>query len=869
MLRHFLFLLIFFATSIALKASHITGGEMFYTFAGFSNGTYKYNVTLKLYQRCESGREFPNPTIVSLFDKTTGRRLDDISVLISSEQNINISNPDPCISNPPTVCYDIAYYNFTISVPSTLDGYVLASQINYRINGINNLTPGSNNVGATYTAEIPGNRPLTTAPENNSAKFVGSDLVVVCANNQFTYSFKAFDQDGDDLRYSFCGAYASTGTGGGTSPTNPPPFPKVPYASTYSEFTPLGQGVQVNPTTGLLTGIAPPNGIYVVTVCVEELRNGNVIARQRKDIQINIADCNVANATLLPEYFLCRNTQTINIANQSTSPLINTTDWDFTDNTNTVIYSTTGPSATYTFPAIGIYKVKLVINRGQPCSDSTTSLIRVFPGFFPDFDVLGRCISKPTFFIDKTTSVYGRANSWKWDFGELTTVTDNSNLQNPTYTYPTIGIKNIMLIATDTRGCRDTVIKAIEVAEKPPLNLSFKDTLICINDRLTLQANGSGIYSWTPLQNIINPTTATPTVSPLTTTTYYVDIDDNGCQNKDSVKVNVVNFVTLQAMADTIVCRGDLTQLSVNSDGLQYAWSPASETIDPFVKNPIVKTNNSLTNFQVTAVIGGCSATDNIIVSSVPYPVVSAGLDFAICYNAAAQLKGTTDGSSWQWSPANMLDNPVSLTPISYPTISTNFVLTAFDTKGCPKPSTDTVLVTVLPKLTVSAGNDTAVVVNQPLQLQALGGVNHEWFPSTFLSAADIANPVAIFPNPSSGLLYKMIAFSPEGCKDSAFITIKVFKSSPIVFVPTAFTPNNDGRNDLLRPISAGIVNIEYFSIYNRWGQLVFYTKTNGNGWDGKVNGVLQNSGTFVWMVKAIDYTGKTYFQKGTTTLIK
>ncbi len=869
MLKHLTAFILFIAFSFSAKASHITGGEMYYRFIGLSNGFYQYSVTLKLFQRCGSNRLFPDPAIISVFNKTTTTRVRDISVSLTNQNQISITDPDPCITNPPSVCYDVAYYQFTISLPASASGYVLASQVNYRINGINNLTVGSSNVGATYTAEIPGNNPLSSAPENNSATFTGSDLVVVCANNDFAYSFAAEDADGDALRYFFCEAYASTNTGGNTQPTNPPPFPSVPYQNPFNESAPLGPDVQINPITGLITGVAPTTGTYVVTVCVEEVRNGVVIARQRKDIQINIADCNITAATLLPEYLLCRNTQTITISNLSLSPLIITSDWEFIDNTNTVIYTTTGSSATYTFPAIGLYTVKLAINRGQPCTDSTSALIRVFPGFSPNFSSSGICLSKPTFFTDNTTSVYGVPDSWRWDFGEPSTNLDISNLQNPVYTYPALGIKNVRLIATDTRGCRDTIFKAITIIDKPPINLAFRDTLICVNDNLQLQASGSGNFSWSPPVNIMNANTSTPTVSPTTTTTYYVDLDDNGCLNRDSVKVNVVSFVSLQVMADTIICRTDTIQLVTNSNGLQYSWTPAALLIDPTVKSPFAITDNPSTNFQVTAVIGGCSASDNVVVTTIPYPVVSAGSDFTICYNTIAQLKGNTNGSSWQWSPANLLNNPALLNPESYPPRTTNFILTAFDTKGCPKPSRDTIKVTVLPKINVSAGKDTAVIVNQPLQFNGSGGINYEWFPSTFLSAADVADPTGIFPNPSDGLLYKLLAYNLQGCKDSAYVTINVFKTPPIVFVPTAFTPNNDGRNDLLRPISAGNLNIDYFNIYNRWGQLLFTTKTNGKGWDGKVNGVLQASGTFVWTVKAVDYTGKAYFQKGTVTLIR
>ena len=868
MKRRSFFPLLLILLTFSVKASHITGGEMYYVFNGINNGLYQYTVTLKLFQRCGSGRQFPNPTIISVFDKTTNGRVNDFPIQISSTTNITITNPDPCISNPPAVCYDVAFYTFSIALPASSLGYILASQVNFRINGITNLSSGGN-LGATYSAEIPGTT-VANGPQNTSANFIGSDLVVVCANNNFSYSFAAQDADGDALRYSFCTAHNSnTSSGGGASPTGTPPFQPVPYGSPFTEFAPLGPLVQINSATGLITGIAPDVGIYVVTVCVEEVRNGVVIAMQRKDLQINIADCAIAAASLLPEYMLCRNSQTITIGNQSNSPLIVSTEWEFSNSANTNIYSTSSPTATYTFPTTGVYTVKLIINRNQPCTDSATALIRVFPGFIPDFLSTGICFNKPTVFLDNSTSILGRPNTWKWDFGESSTSTDNSPLQNPTYTYPTMGIKTVQLVATDTRGCRDTIYKNISIIDKPPLGLLFSDTMICRNDNLQLQASGAGNFSWTPPVNIINANTATPTVSPVTNMRYYVNLDNNGCLNSDSILITVVNGVNLQAMTDTTICRGDTIQLRTVSDGLQYTWIPAASFINPLVKNPLVISNNVSNTYQVTARIGGCSATGNIVVTTVPYPLVNAGADFSICNNTVAQLNGITNASSWKWSPANLVSNANILNPVSYPPRTTNYILTVFDTRGCPKPSRDTFSVTVLPKMNVFAGNDTAVIANQPLQLNATGGINYDWTPSTYLSATDIANPVAVFPFATTGIRYKLFAYNPQGCKDSANITINVFKTPPIIYVPSAFTPNDDGTNDRLRPLAVGIKNIEDFSIYNRWGQLLFSTKINGAGWDGKINGLAQSSGTFVWTVKAIDYTGKVYFQKGTFTLLR
>jgi gliding motility-associated-like protein len=161
------------------------------------------------------------------------------------------------------------------------------------------------------------------------------------------------------------------------------------------------------------------------------------------------------------------------------------------------------------------------------------------------------------------------------------------------------------------------------------------------------------------------------------------------------------------------------------------------------------------------------------------------------------------------------------------------------------------------------------VVVGQPLQLNGSGGVNYLWSPATGLSGTTIPNPIGTYTAAHDTIRYKLIVSDAIGCEDSAFVTVRIFQVKPTIFVPTAFTPNSDGLNDVVRPICVGIEKILYFSVYNRWGQLVFTTTLDRHGWDGRIKGVLQNTGVFVWMVNAVDYTGQKIFMKGTVALIR
>jgi gliding motility-associated-like protein len=861
----FLFLLFLFFTA---HADHITGGEMYYSLTGSSGGLNHYHGTLKLLKSCFSNRQFNDPSIISVFNKATLNRVNDISVPISRTETLQLTNANPCITNPPAVCYDVAYFEFDISLPGTPDGYIISSQVTFRINGIVNMSDGYSNVGATYTAEIPGSAAVSTGPANKSAKFIGSDLVVVCAGNNFNYSFAASDDDGDRLQYSFSEAYdGGTGGGGGSRPAASPPYYSVPYSTQYDGSAPLGNLVKVDAATGLITGIAPPvAGTYVVTVRVDEIRNNQVIASQRKDIQINIAPCTIAGAVLQKEYMLCESTTNINLVNLSNSPLIRSQNWELFNASGNVIYTSSNISINYNFADTGLYTIKLAINRGQACADSTISVARVYPGFNTGFFSRGVCLKNPTTFRDASTTVYGRVNSWNWNFGEG--LQQASASPNVSIAYSFAGTKNVRLIVGNSVGCIDTAYKDITIIDKPPIALAFRDTLVCTNDLLQLKATGSGNFSWSPSLNMINSGTASPEVRPASSTTYYIDLDDDGCVNRDSVKVRVTDHVSLQVMKDTVICQGDAVLLNIISDGFKYSWTPAAQLSDPIKKTPLA-TTGSTTTYEVTAAIGGCSAKGQVLVSTVPYPLASAGKDTIICNGGEAHLHGLTNGSSFNWSPAVVVNNAEILNPVARPLNTTTFVFSAFDTKGCPKPARDSVVVAVLPDIQPFAGRDTSVITGQPLQLQASGGVRYLWTPATGLSNINTSDPVLLLSQPSTGMTYKLMVYNEAGCVDSANMQVKVFNTKPSVFVPTAFSPNGDGRNDLLRPIAVGMKQIHFFQVFNRWGQLVFSTVESNRGWDGTISGRLQDPGMFIWMVKATDYAGGAYFRKGTVMLVR
>jgi len=168
-------------------------------------------------------------------------------------------------------------------------------------------------------------------------------------------------------------------------------------------------------------------------------------------------------------------------------------------------------------------------------------------------------------------------------------------------------------------------------------------------------------------------------------------------------------------------------------------------------------------------------------------------------------------------------------------------------------------------KIYSSAGNDTIISIGQPLQPHASGGEHYEWIPSTGLNNSLIPDPVAILNQDQQ---YVVQITNNDGCEARDTILVKVYKG-PDVYLPDAFTPNNDGRNDVFRPIGPGIQSLQYFRIYNRTGNLIFESRELNKGWDGTFAGQAQPSATYVWMLAATDIHGTKIFRKGTVVLLR
>jgi gliding motility-associated-like protein len=860
-----LFIIIVFLTgSIPALANHIAGGELSYKYLGVGTvpGTAQYSITLKLFRQCSStGAKLDPQANITIFRMGLNTFEMNLQVPISGPDILRLTTPGPCIINPPEVCYEVGTYTTVVILPITTSGYVIAYQRGNRVTNLENVI--ANSVGATYVATIPGTAFQSDAPVNSTPVFNGEDTVLVCKNNTFYYNFSASDADGDRLEYVFEAAYGYSGPPNPSSAA-PPPYNSLNYRFGFTPDAPMGPDVKLNTQTGMMSGTAPDPGVYVVTVAVLEYRGNFLINRHRKDLHIEVADCSIAAANLEIEYVNCDNF-TITFQNKNSSTLIQSYEWSFFNQKGIKFDTKTEERPTITFPDTGVYSISLITNKDLLCSDTGSTIAKIFPEFKAEIDVVETCTTVPYQFTDKSSTTFGKVNYWKWIFtNPITGQIDSSRLQNPSHLFPSAGNFNVSLISATDKGCRDTLVKTVKVLDKPILSVT-NDTVMCISDAMQLQATGTGTFSWSPANLLDDPAIANPKARPTAPTTFSVTLTSApGCVGTESVFVDVKRNVSLQIRSDTTICLGDPVTLTAISDGLSFTWSPATTLDDPVAKSPLAKPTGT-TTYQVKANIGSCEATNAVKITTIPYPVITLTPNTNICFGDTISLFAD-GGVDFRWSPSSGLSALNIQNPRAFPKRTSNYRVTVWDDKGCPKPSFANVVITVAPPVQAFAGRDTAIVTGQPLQLTGSGGDYYTWTPVNAMSNPNINNPIA---NLDEDTQLSLKVTTLQGCFAYDTLNVKVFKTQPDIFVPTAFSPNNDGLNDKLTPIPVGIQQFDYFRIFNRWGQLVFSTHKIGEGWDGRLKALEQGNGSFVWQVRGVDYTGRVIDKNGVVTVIK
>ncbi len=478
-------ILMFLVLGHYLNAAHIIGGEMYYSCEGVGN----YTFTLNLYRDCASGgADFdgvPNgfPGNIAIYrgnDQNTFRRLSLPAPVIST---IDLTTGNPCLNAPSSLCLQQGVYTFFEQLPVSTEPYYVVYQRCCRNPTINNLVdPGD--VGGTYSVEI---TPIAQTTCNNSPRFIGLPPPVICLDEALTYDHSAFDLEGDSIVYSFC-----TPVNGGTrnnpipDPALPPPWMPLTYATPYTFDNPMGGNPTVSlDNDGFITGTPNIEGQYVVTVCADEYRNGQLIGGIKREFQFNVTDCipfiqaQIVSNAIEEDKFILYSCNDLNVPfNDISFPSQNVESfyWEVSIDADSTI-QWNAPNSLIAFPSPGIYDGQLIVNPNTQCSDTAFYEVIITPEMAPSFEI-DTSICEPSQIQFENNTLIPSVSDITWDFGNG----NSSSIENPTSTFEDPGTYPITLTLTDSIGCIETIIDTISYFPIPlnwEIALDSSTTGIC------------------------------------------------------------------------------------------------------------------------------------------------------------------------------------------------------------------------------------------------------------------------------------------------------------------------------------------------------------------------------------------------------
>jgi gliding motility-associated-like protein len=549
--------------------------------------------------------------------------------------------------------------------------------------------------------------------------------------------------------------------------------------------------------------------------------------------------------------------------------------WDFSDG---IVDSSTVANTSHTYLSGGRFVPKVILTDAAGCKVSVAGKDTIYiEKTMLDFSAsaLAFCDSGTVTFINQSTVVAPSA-TYQWNF-------NGTNTTDSFYKYTMPGTYDVTLIATTTMGCTDTLTKQayIRIHQSPVAAIISEDSL-CRNDAFTfssqLQPDTSGIRQWywtfgngqqsmqqNPPQQVFTQDGSFPN-------TLFIE-DNEGCSTTVSKNVVVHPLPLVAALQDTLICRGDSTQL-VASGGINYTWvTPNNNLSCTDCPNPVASPQFDITYKVEGRSAFGCKAYDSVMVKVFqPYKVSVDPPADSICLGKTIQLKAF-GAPLYSWSPAAGLSATDIANPYASPDTTRTYTLVGYDNVGCFRDSVK-VTISVFPNPTVDAGTDLILSAGNTANLLAVGSpdvTSYNWSPSIGLSCTDCPDPIV---TAGDNITYTVRVKNVSGCTAQDQVKISVTCNEANIFVPNTFTPNGDGMNDVFYIRGNGIFAVQSMRIFNRWGEMVFEKKNitannPSDGWNGMYKGVLTSTDTYVYQLEVLCTNSKVLKYNGTISLIR
>lgn len=628
------------------------------------------------------------------------------------------------------------------------------------------------------------------------------------------------------------------------------------------DYTPIADSIiipggQVTATAFVYGLAVPPAGPKTVILYIKAPFNCSGVTYV-DTVQMNIYDSLYANI-LTPDTAICRFQSVDVVAIADTILTIVWSPAGTIDSLN-VLTPTMTPTQTTTYTMIA----SLPGSGCAPVHNTITITIADEPevDLGPDLDI---CLGTSYTFQPAITPV--QTYSFNWSPG---TYMDNPTSSTPTIT-PTDDITYYLMVTPTVASCPGYDTINVHVIPND-FTLSTQDTAICEGGSIQVVATGPAEFSyhWTPSTGVSDPFLIDPLITPQESGQFTITASHPNCP--DIIKSFNVDLQPIpQAFLgpDREMCQWH--PIDIEAEVLpewytqySYDWNVESGLIDSL--NPYHVRYFADVDGQVIVDIrtpAGCTGSDtvNVVVHPGNFAAVTPTTK-DLCPGETVPL-AVTGGTVYQWTPPHFLSDPTSATPTASPITDVLYEILVTNQFGC------------LDSLEVDLAVHSASVTSLPDSVRLWPGetyqinpggnaLYYQWFPPAGLSATDISNPVA---SPTVDTRYFVTAKSEWGCETTDSIDILVNTES-VLDVPNAFIPGTDVNREL-KIVKKGIATLEYFRIFNRWGQLVFETKDIEKGWDGTFKGEPQPFGVYVYMVEAFTSTHERFYKQGNVTLIR
>ncbi len=441
----------------------------------------------------------------------------------------------------------------------------------------------------------------------------------------------------------------------------------------------------------------------------------------------------------------------------------------------------------------------------------------------------------------------------------------NASVYNPLAN--PITTTNYIVTADGANGCSSKDSVLVTVFTKPTVHTRL-DTSVCNKTPITLTTNSSNAntITWSPATGLSNASIPNPIATPGISTQYIVTAVNGVCSAKDTINLGILPLPNIVKSIDTTICRTGTANL-LASGGTSYSWLPINNLSNPSSPTPTATPGNTTKYFVTVTGANTCTAMDSILVTVNPKPVFGLQPAVAAICKGDSILLTASGGDTYGWVPPLNMSAPNAGTTKVYPSVTTLYKV-GITSVSCKITDTLSSLISLNNSLAtfVAKTNDIDCSHGQAT-LHATGGAKYEWTAVPGITDLGSANPVV---TPLQTTTYYVKITDSKGCTgyDSVKVNVDFTTGISQYQIPSAFTPNGDGKNDCFGLKYWGAVTQLDFAVYSRWGQVIFHTKNPNDCWDGKLNGQTQDSGTYIYQIKAKTACGDVY-RKGTVVLIR